>query len=575
MKLNEKPRSEVPFPVFVMAQMDRRVNLYEEFTNECKITETRITTRSAGLLEVGNDYFHVNTHKTNWGCASLKYVSDHPNFELTPKTRDRRRCPKGEPFPAMLEFEGRRIKWIHRSAFEFVSALNNSPLINVEWSDEELFHRIGEAWIKYTVDVPSYTNDVWFSELADRMRSIVSFIDMWYDNYPTVATALLDILYSTCTKIEDKYELISDRRLSYSAYLAYSESTIGGFFFWDTCANLGRLHPYMLCRVDSILNQGADGFLVAHILAITFTNYRYRASPSLIQFTNSMADIMLRTIINDGLEIGGLTGVAKYTCVVEEHGVEYIDRFNCVTWKEPITAERMLTIGTLLHILNDRSLVSSWQGNLQVPASLFTLLDTMDLYVSRCIHLNRMRIQLSATALLAISKSIAERGGNQDKLIAHISAFEGDRPIQLLCLPSYKREHKATFIDLRWANYVDYPLPRQATVLEALDFIRIQCSAATSDRILSLLTYNTLTNGSAVEFSISSDHQKLRGVTDMILKDIKSAKQGLDGGQQLIAAACVKAGLLDPDIAQANISSPTFTDHFGTSSSGDSDKSNQ
>ncbi len=33
----------------------------------------------------------------------------------------------------------------------------------------------------------------------------------------------------------------------------------------------------------------------------------------------------------------------------------------------------------------------------------------------------------------------------------------------------------------------------------------------------------------------------------MLLQEIKSARQGLDGSQQLIAASCVRSGLLDLD----------------------------
>ncbi|KAJ3579080.1 hypothetical protein NPX13_g1486 [Xylaria arbuscula] len=519
--------------------------------------ETRIAARSAGLLEVVD--FNGGFNKTTWEYATAKYVSNYPNFMLLSKTRDRRRCSHDEPLPtAMLRFERRSMSWIHRSAFDFVFSPNSSPLIDFEWDLEGLMHRIGEAWIKYTTYAPTFIEDYkQRSALSSRLEAIITFTSGWYDDYPKVAIALLNTLHSVCKEIEDKHELLSDEALNYHQ-LSAQTTTIGGFYFWNMCVNWS-LFPYILCSLDSKLKHEADVFLATYLLVVPLTYYlgigaEGEKASTINQFTNSMVNILLQTI-RQRLEVGDTTEATQYNCIAEEHFQHHPRRVTSFTWKGPVTHEWVATMRILVYILSKRYVAESPVNpfNLPIPASLSTMLDVTALYVcTKALELKKIHIQLSATAGIKLAESLAERGCDGDALRVHLSAYEN--------LYSQDDTLHALF-SLGEAN-----------VTKVSDYIRIQPSAATSDQLLSLLLYDckTMKGYSEVYFDVWSDKQKLQEVTQMLLEDIKSAGQDLDGGQQLLAAACVKAGFLDPDIVQRDKLRwlPSYKAHFDISQVG-------
>ncbi|KAI1363336.1 hypothetical protein F5Y08DRAFT_340731 [Xylaria arbuscula] len=224
----------------------------------------------------------------------------------------------------------------------------------------------------------------------------------------------------------------------------------------------------------------------------------------------------------------------------------------------------------LVYILSKRYVAESPVNpfNLPIPASLSTMLDVTELYVcTKALELKKIHIQLSATAGIKLAESLAERGCDGDALRVHLSAYEVHKPIQLLCLPFSKGLPKTQQNLYSQDDTLDALFSLgEANVTKVSDYIRIQPSAATSDQLLSLLLYDckTMKGYSEVYFDVWSDKQKLQEVTQMLLEDIKSAGQDLDGGQQLLAAACVKAGFLDPDIVQRDKLRwlPSYKAHF-------------
>ncbi|RWA04733.1 hypothetical protein EKO27_g10368 [Xylaria grammica] len=159
--------------MITIAQLDTQINGYEEFVNQCERTQTQIATQSAGLLEV-----HTRRPKIEgeWERASIKHVGNLPRFTPGARGINRGRCPEDEPYSIVLDYEARHMKWIHRSAFEFVSNLpNTNPLFQLSVSREELLQQIGNSYIGYIIDAPSAVNP---NEIGN-MSSAYARVDMF------------------------------------------------------------------------------------------------------------------------------------------------------------------------------------------------------------------------------------------------------------------------------------------------------------------------------------------------------------------------------------------------------------
>ncbi|KAI0509599.1 hypothetical protein F5B22DRAFT_616171 [Xylaria bambusicola] len=549
-------------PIIVTAQLEKDINSYEEFLDECKLTEMRIATRTAGLLEVGwisgmvsrflNEYY--------WEAATFRFATTHPRFMWIPDISNRRICSKDEPYLAMSYSECKKLKWIHRSAFEFLSNLDSSPLLEYSWSPEALFRQIGEAHITYAITAPSYVTDTKSSLLHDLLTPTMIFLGAYYDDYPTIASSLLDTLCTVCTQLDNNEFQGTEQR----QFLAPDAITPAGkYWFWIQCVESPKLQPYALSRLNFIFTGSTCESLVAHILWRTLYTFRspdYLVNTLSTQLVNSLADVLSRSIM-EGHEVGGFSEAAEYNSIIIEKfprndAPVIIRNFNSATWKESIKNRCMLDImKRLMKIVDDHTLFY----NRLVPISLLTLMDFMGLYVSPTIWLNKIRIQISAKAWTMLWSAIDYRTIETGTIGRHISATEVDGAVQILCWPS----HTSTQNVSRRFND-DYVHLSEVKELQVTDFICLRPSAATSDRVLSLLGYRFYANQYKFEFGILPDTQKLLEVTDMLLQEIKSDEQGLDGGQQLLAAACVKAGLLNIDSDQfLHINDPAQSSHDG------------
>ncbi|KAI1275444.1 hypothetical protein F5Y07DRAFT_389906 [Xylaria sp. FL0933] len=200
----DRPRIvRIAIPIILTAQLNKPINSYVEFARACERTEIQITTRSAGLLEIDDSVSKPLWRRCSWTIARFKHLSNQLGFMPDSKTLNRRICLENEPYPFMLDYEDRYMKWIHRSAFEFLSNPNQSPIFKSSWSDEQLLQHIGNSWINYIIDAPAFigdfpqtvSSDTAFS-MRSRLRKLSTFIGEWYDDYPTLASTLLDSLCS-------------------------------------------------------------------------------------------------------------------------------------------------------------------------------------------------------------------------------------------------------------------------------------------------------------------------------------------------------------------------------------------
>ncbi|KAI0803576.1 hypothetical protein GGR55DRAFT_682493 [Xylaria sp. FL0064] len=525
----------ISIPIIVAAQLSKRIGSYEEFGRECERIEIQITTQSAGLLEIAGSYID---EREEWEVAAFKYVTNQRDFTLNSKTLERRICPDNEPYPVLLDYEYRHMKWIHRSAFEFLSNPNQSPILKSSWSDEQLLQHIGNSWINYIIYAPTYAGAKIGSLMRSRLKTLSTVIGDWYDDYPTIASTLLDSLCSL-------YAQVCVDELWGATEFDWSTTTpVGKFAFWRHVASLSKLNPYILARMDCISKEPDCDWLIADIFASSIEDIFTRSSTSInrdfvAKFENTLADTLLQCTFHR-FEGRRSFRASDYQCI-SWHGRP----LNCAAWRKPATGDSTIVMMRLISIILCYLNQSPYESNL-LPTSLCMLMGMADLYISPAVGLDKVHLQLSAKVWTTIIYSMKEENTRRDhdndgKVVrSQVSAAEIDGAVRVLCVPGLKREEAVSAPRSRTSSLLGW---RRPTELRSSEFILLRPSTATSDQLLSQIRYQFYQYN--VTFSVTPDRQKLCRLGEMLLKDIKSAEQGLDGGQQLIAAACVRAGFLD------------------------------
>ncbi|KAI1116250.1 hypothetical protein F5Y14DRAFT_407339 [Nemania sp. NC0429] len=551
-------------PILTTARLKHSVDSYEKFADECKLTETRITFQSAGLLEVDFVAYIAGYNAMEWHRDKSKHVSNQPCFRVGSVKINRRRCHSYEQYPVMLDYTNRGMHWIHRSAFDFLSDSNNNlQLLELSLSPEALFQRLGDSFINYITAAPSISIGDGMSGTVARLNLVGQFVFSSYDKYPVAASLLLDkmrSIYNGC----DPDELIGAD--SHSWFDPATTTYTGEIAFWSTCV-VGSCYPYLLSKMDQIL---ASHTLSAHLLAwIVECSITYK---DLGQFKDDLPPILARlgkSLLQDIVQRSELDGIVqdtKYRCIAPVDacptgpwgpffwGMSFIG----ASWKEPVMSDSIEVIKSLIFVLSyafvfglDNELLSPIMPLLS--SSFHGLLDITDLYLAPNIALNRICIQISAEVWLAASRRQAEidqPGSELGNLGNDFSRYLVRGAVRVLCVPSLERHpvfmstldfEDSTRLETEWEPVAE---------LQPSQFLSLQPSPETSEQLLRLIDY-TLTTTEAnmilAKFKMAPDSQKLREeVCGMLCQEIQLVEQGLNEGQQLIATTCVQEGLLDP-----------------------------
>ncbi|KAI0859053.1 hypothetical protein F4860DRAFT_484357 [Xylaria cubensis] len=547
LKMIEREFDLDPFTISIIAilQLQKRIDSYEQFANECEKTELWITTRSAGLLEVCDHWAEdwkghwEDDQEEEWEGWKTKFINNKPNFMPVADGLDRCRCAKNEPYPAMFKYDSRAMWWIHRSAFEFFSNLGEkASSFEPVLSREALFRKISESYISHLLAAPSCKVDYYIMAMVVRLRTFLEFVSKWYNEYPTTASALLDNMFSLCKRLE-KTELLGAE--TYLWFHPGTDDFTGEIAFWSECAYT-KNWPYISSRMGCISKRTDGSFLVAHLLAISV-----RWMP---EGFDSLTETLLRLILQR-LEIGGVdqTTAYKFIASAAQHcgyGPLLLGSFFvCASWREGVLDTSVSIMSRLIYIFS-LPLINGPSSGLafsfpvkKLPESFLTLMEITDLYVAPNLKLKQMSVQISANAWTQFCYSLSENehdnrhGDCIEKLL--ISAIQVPRSVKLFCVPSFKK---------RPIPSTKYSATLQPVVeLKDSQFISLHPSTTASSQLFSLFKCFDFTQ--SIEFYMTADSCKRREVCELLLQEIKSAELGLDGSQQLVAAACIQAGLLD------------------------------
>lgn len=521
----------------VAMQSGQQINSYEEFAEECARTETRITTESAGLLEVSEidlDNYLNQSGEYIWRRTPMKFVSDRQRFVLQPTKLDRRRCAANEPYTTMLVYEERRIKWIHRSAFEFFSDPNKRTLLPLDSSldSETLCRKFYESYVGYIAYAPSVTPCYRFSErptTSTRLGCIFYSISGFHEDQPELATRLLDNLFVLHIQFDfdETVKVVNERTFDGSTVTIKGEAA-----FWTLCA-FSRLFTYMALRVDRIIRDIASEADIGRIISRMCegsSSIGALSESKRLCLDHFMAHLLYLT--DQRLKTSNTAHAERnrYYSYVEEglraytHAAFPTSNSWRASWSKQIALPAIWAMTYLApHLIYGLQIH-------QMNASLSTLMEITNFYIGPCVGFRQIFIQLASRIWSEFRHSLAD--SHEGVIGAHISAARFHRAVRIMCVPL---QDKPT-------NYAYGPGFVIMPPSDVHQFICLHPSGTVSGEILNLLRYEV--TPAELCFSVVLDPQKRQDVGEMLLQEIESGLEGLEEDERLIASNCVRAGFL-------------------------------
>ncbi|KAI1110714.1 hypothetical protein F5Y14DRAFT_428124 [Nemania sp. NC0429] len=511
-------------PIVAMLQLRDPINSYEEFANECERKVIQIESRSAGLLQ----------SSVEAGLEQETIINDQPCFNpklpQKPQQLNRRPCDTNHQHSKILDYHAQRMEWIHRSAFEFFSGLNEQKpqLLKPSFTRKELLRRISESLVSYIGAAPDLNQ----KDVID----VCTIVSMWYDDNPTEASAVLDELYFTCLQLSlDEIGDSGNDTVIQPAFAVYGRELL----FWNACA-FAHQWSYILSRAYRISIETTPDFAILMLLLfmIDLAMCFVITDESFIQLINTLAEFALQQKAKK-YEVGNATHM-RFDPELRwnGHGHGHGNFDDHVSWKEPISSESTTAMAILPCIVGVYTYVQ-WKTSPrpELPKSLIALIEMTDLYMPVKLKSERIYVQISATDWI---KMINQRI-TKVTFDAYTVAASVSNPIRVVCVPSIKLDGLVDTSE----RAIETPPEGVLATQKLTRLVFLDLSLATSDKIVSLLGFGGGDDTFRVRIHLNLNRQQRGEVCEMILQEIGSETSGLNEAQRVIAATCVREGLLN------------------------------
>jgi hypothetical protein len=146
--------------IMTATKMTAPIPFDDTFLRSCQQTEVQIGAQSAGLLEVRNKCV-TPSQNILWESGSDWFIPHKPRLvnsthrDLPPLFRVW--CKDSVPYPQALDYESRRLYWVHRSAHDFVHNPHTIQKFGLtQLSSTDVLSRLNEGGLKYLAIAPSY-----------------------------------------------------------------------------------------------------------------------------------------------------------------------------------------------------------------------------------------------------------------------------------------------------------------------------------------------------------------------------------------------------------------------------------
>ncbi|KAK7964386.1 hypothetical protein PG988_011360 [Apiospora saccharicola] len=141
----------------------------ESFGIACKQTESQVIAQSAGLIEIGESRssYTQRFYEGSWNHADVWLRAE---CSTAPLKRERQTKPV--QYPATLVYENRTVKWVHRSAYDFVWDHDNADVLNIsQTKPEEVLRKLYRGYLTLIMSSPSCNRSMHTSHTEYRIKA--------------------------------------------------------------------------------------------------------------------------------------------------------------------------------------------------------------------------------------------------------------------------------------------------------------------------------------------------------------------------------------------------------------------
>ncbi|KAI0477938.1 hypothetical protein GGR56DRAFT_639418 [Xylariaceae sp. FL0804] len=580
--------------LWTAAGMDIEIISYDEFATLCQRTELQVTAQSAGLLEIVTSNGQLDRRKKHWRRSTAEFISEpwQDNDDLSGRRLTaphscqspsacsckvmsvrRRECEQERPFPEILWYEWRYVRWVHRSAYDFILE-TQSHLVGDDADTERALERLCAGYTKYMRAAPSYLLET--TSLTSTRFSDASYLAKLYlDDYPETISTALDNIRLNMEQL-DRKELSYDKNgpipvmnvdsTADRVDIKFQEtmeppSLDGTRVFWYLCAKQG-LCTYILSRLDIILDcddptlwlfvfliflretriQRLRGTMLSRLAKVLIPALRHKIEERLdAELSDSVKSSYLYTTNKYPSAFTGtsaLTGILSVLHVPQKRtrgsvlSRQFLGTAVLALWK---------LNEVLAHLDAERRSILAGTPYLQLLLNHLTASDT---YIGFGMRIPLIDLQVTAEIWWKIQTYLTDTSILFGRLLTAVTEYS--RPLRVLFAPWKKHR------DYSW----DYGSPNTRGGLVEGTCVAVHPSPATTQLFISFLGSVALKlprnpDGEArlsdrpkglvgPALPACTFQSKLEELCELLLEDIKDEAQGLDVVQQLSAASCVQ-----------------------------------
>ncbi|KAK7934644.1 P-loop containing nucleoside triphosphate hydrolase [Apiospora marii] len=196
------------------------------FEIACKQTESQVMAQSAGLIEIGESGRPWDFYR--WDPAYVWLKVESSTIPVTRKLQT-----DSVEYPATLKYEAKAIKWVHRSAYDFVWDQDNVNVLSLSQTmRENVLRQLYRGYVGLIIYSPSsgpggYSNIMNHTE--SRLKELFYNMGLLWNSYTLATREAADNLRLSFAKV-DYREIFSDelhRGL---------ENPTSDWAFWHSCS---------------------------------------------------------------------------------------------------------------------------------------------------------------------------------------------------------------------------------------------------------------------------------------------------------------------------------------------------
>lgn len=225
----------------------------ESFEIACQQTESQVLAQGAGLMEIGTSWAGRYFDEDDWEPEQAWLKAKDPKAPFT-----RERQTDVVKYPATLIYEAKAVKWVHRSAYDFVWDQDNADVLNIsQTTPEDVLHKLYRGYLALFIYSPSCSLPRGSLTEKRLWLSIMNIKELW-NSYTSVTRKATENMRLALAEMDFR-EMTSASQKHGSL-----ENLSPDWVFWTFCIE-ERYWSYILENID-ILPISTYGLVIREML---------------------------------------------------------------------------------------------------------------------------------------------------------------------------------------------------------------------------------------------------------------------------------------------------------------------